>query len=108
MKDVAPKTVMGGNPAKEIRKRFDEETIYLLERVRWWDWPAEKITLHLELQASYDHFSWLGKRGMAIALFLIGSNTTLGEIKKSGPRSFALGITLWVAISVGSLFLFIQ
>jgi len=53
--------------------------------------------------ASYDHFSWLGKRGMVIALFLIGSNITLGEIKKSGPRSFALGITLWVAIAVGSL-----
>ncbi len=57
-----------------------------------------------ELHSSFDHFSWLGKRGMVIALFLIGSNITLAEIKKSGPRSFALGITLWVATAVGSLF----
>jgi len=54
VKDVAPYTVVGGNPAKEIRKRFDEETIDLLERVRWWDWPAEKITRHLELLTSND------------------------------------------------------
>ncbi|WP_294072795.1 YeiH family protein [Proteiniphilum sp. UBA1028] len=57
-----------------------------------------------ELHASYDHFNWLGKRGMVIALFLIGSNITLDEIKKSGPRSFALGITLWVVTAVGSLY----
>lgn len=55
-------------------------------------------------QASYAHFSWLGKRGMVIALFLIGSNITVSEIKKSGPRSFALGIILWAVIAVGSLF----
>lgn len=56
------------------------------------------------LQSSYDHFSWLGRRGMVIALFLIGSNITIAEIKKSGPRSFILGISLWIIISVGSLF----
>jgi len=61
-----------------------------------------------ELHSSFDHFSWLGKRGMVIALFLIGSNITLAEIKKSGPRSFALGITLWVATAVGSLFFLMQ
>ena len=61
-----------------------------------------------ELHRRYDHFSWLGKRGMVIALFLIGSNITLAEIKKSGPRSFALGITLWVATAVGSLFFLMQ
>ncbi len=54
VKDVAPYTVVGGNPAKEIRKRFDEETIDLLEKVKWWDWPAEKITRHLELLTSND------------------------------------------------------
>ena len=56
-------------------------------------------------QASYDHFSWLGKRGMVIALFLIGSNITFSEIRKSGARSFALGISLWAVIAVGSLLL---
>jgi len=57
-----------------------------------------------DMQSSYEHFSWLGRRGMVVALFLIGSNITIAEIKKSGPRSFILGIALWIIISVGSLF----
>lgn len=52
---------------------------------------------------SYAHFNWLGKRGMVVALFLIGSNITVSEIRKSGPNSFALGISLWAVIAVGSL-----
>lgn len=55
-------------------------------------------------QTSYEHFNWLGKRGMVIALFLIGSNITVSEIKKSGPGSFALGFILWAITAVGSLF----
>lgn len=55
-------------------------------------------------ETSYTHFSWLGKRGMVIALFLIGSNITISQIKQSGAKSFALGISLWVIIAVGSLF----
>lgn len=55
------------------------------------------------MQESYAHFSWLGRRGMVVALFLIGSNITVSEIKKSGPRSFILGVSLWIIISVGSL-----
>ena len=47
-KDVEPYTIVGGNPAKEIRKRFTEkETIKLLE-VRWWNWTIEKITQNLK------------------------------------------------------------
>lgn len=56
-------------------------------------------------QSSYAHLTWLGKRGMVIALFLIGSNITLSQIKQSGVRSFALGIALWAIVAVGSLFL---
>lgn len=58
-----------------------------------------------DFQTSYAHFSWLGKRGMVVALFLIGSNISINDIKQSGAKSFALGITLWAIISVGSLFL---
>ncbi len=57
-----------------------------------------------QFQTSYQHFDWLGKRGMVIALFLIGSNISVNEIKKSGAKSFALGITLWAVIALGSLF----
>lgn len=43
-KDVPPYTIVGGNPAQPIRKRFDEETIARLLELAWWDWPIEKIT----------------------------------------------------------------
>ena len=47
-KDVEPYTIVGGNPAKEIRKRFDAETIEFLLKLKWWDWDVKKITDHLE------------------------------------------------------------
>ncbi len=47
-KDVAPYTVVGGNPAKEIKKRFSQETIDKLLTIQWWDWPVEKITANLQ------------------------------------------------------------
>ena len=47
-KDVEPYTIVGGNPAKLIRKRFDEETIEFLLNLAWWNWPVEKITENLE------------------------------------------------------------
>lgn len=42
-KDVPPYTIVGGVPAKPIRKRFNEETIKELQKIKWWDWPEEKI-----------------------------------------------------------------
>lgn len=42
-KDVPPYTVVGGVPAKQIRKRFDDETVSELLRLKWWDWSYEKI-----------------------------------------------------------------
>ena len=42
-KDVPPYTIVGGVPAKPIRKRFDDDTIRALENLRWWDWEREKI-----------------------------------------------------------------
>lgn len=43
-KDVPPYAVVGGNPAKIIRYRFNEETISGLQRIAWWDWPEEVQT----------------------------------------------------------------
>ena len=43
-KDVPPYTIVGGTPAKEIRKRFDENTIAQLQKLQWWDWSIEKIS----------------------------------------------------------------
>lgn len=47
-KDVEPYTIVGGNPAKEIRKRFDEETVKRLLAIKWWDWDVQKITDNIE------------------------------------------------------------
>ena len=42
-KDIEPYTIVGGNPAKVIRKRFDDETIRKLLEIQWWNWEVEKI-----------------------------------------------------------------
>ena len=53
-KDVPAYHVAGGNPARIIRKRFDDQTIDFLQRLKWWDWPAEKIFDNLDLLCSGD------------------------------------------------------
>jgi len=47
-KDVDPYAIVGGNPAKEIRKRFSDEKIEELMKMRWWDWEIDKITENLK------------------------------------------------------------
>ena len=42
-KDVPPYAIVGGIPAKPIKKRFSEKTIKALLQIQWWDWPKEKI-----------------------------------------------------------------
>jgi len=42
-KDVKPYTIVGGIPAKEIKKRFNEVQIQKLLEIKWWDWKLEKI-----------------------------------------------------------------
>jgi virginiamycin A acetyltransferase len=45
--DVPPYSIVAGNPARIIRKRFDDETIEKLLDLAWWDWDLEKITTHV-------------------------------------------------------------
>ncbi|MEZ4994168.1 MAG: CatB-related O-acetyltransferase [Saprospiraceae bacterium] len=47
-RNVAPYTIVGGNPAKEIRKRFSEDIIERLLQLKWWDWDIEKITRNVQ------------------------------------------------------------
>lgn len=46
-KDVPPYAIVGGVPAREIRKRYDLKTIAMLQKLGWWNWPYEKIRRHL-------------------------------------------------------------
>jgi virginiamycin A acetyltransferase len=48
-RDVAPYTIVGGNPATCIRPRFDPATTAQLLRVAWWHWPIERITRYASL-----------------------------------------------------------
>lgn len=51
-KNVPPYTIVGGVPAKPIRKRFAKETVNTLLKIKWWDWPIERITQNIaEIQA---------------------------------------------------------
>lgn len=42
-KDVPPYTIVGGVPAKPIRRRFDDATVEKLEALRWWDWDKDRL-----------------------------------------------------------------
>ncbi|TCS97353.1 virginiamycin A acetyltransferase [Pseudofulvimonas gallinarii] len=52
--DVPAYTLVGGNPARPIRQRFDPQKVARLEALAWWDWPVETITRHLELIVGAD------------------------------------------------------
>ena len=46
-RNVPPYAIVGGVPARLIRKRFDDKTIETLLRLKWWNWPSEKIARHI-------------------------------------------------------------
>lgn len=51
-KDVQPYTIVGGNPAKVIKRRFTDEEIKMLLEIRWWNWDLEKIKEYMPLITS--------------------------------------------------------
>ncbi len=52
--DVAPYTIVIGNPAKVLRKRFDDELIGLLLKFKWWDKSIEEINALIPILTSSD------------------------------------------------------
>ncbi len=54
IKDVKPYSIVGGNPAKEIKKRYPDNIIQTLCRIKWWNWDVEKIEQNLEVILSSD------------------------------------------------------
>jgi len=53
-KNVEPYTIVGGNPAKMIRKRFDDKAVAFLMQLAWWDWPMDKIADNLDAISNGD------------------------------------------------------
>lgn len=56
--EVPPYAIVAGNPARLIQYRFEEKTIQRLLKIRWWDWPVEKVkeNIHLMCNQSIDEF----------------------------------------------------
>lgn len=54
VKDVPPYTIVGGNPAREIKTRFDEATIEKLLKLKWWDKPLAWITANVQALTGND------------------------------------------------------
>lgn len=52
--DIEPYTIVVGNPAKQIRKRFDDELIQIMENLKWWDKSIEEINNLIPLLTSSD------------------------------------------------------
>lgn len=53
-RDVEPYTIVGGNPARPIRKRFADEEIAMLLEMAWWDWSEEQLHEATPLLTSAD------------------------------------------------------
>lgn len=56
----------------------------------------------------YTNLAFLGRRGMIVALFMIGCGFSFEDLKKAGWHSFVLGVLLWIVIAVSSFLLFIN
>lgn len=48
-RDVPPYSIVAGNPARLVRKRFDDDTIGKLLKIKWWDWDIERIKENMPL-----------------------------------------------------------
>ncbi|MCM2454108.1 type B chloramphenicol O-acetyltransferase [Rhizobium sp. CG4] len=53
-RDVEPYAIIGGNPARNIRLRFDERLIAMLLEMQWWNWPDEQLHQVMPLLTSGD------------------------------------------------------
>lgn len=60
-KNVEPYSIVGGNPAKLIKKRFSDEMIELLLKLQWWNWNEKRIFDKLEQLVSLNDISALKK-----------------------------------------------
>jgi chloramphenicol O-acetyltransferase type B len=62
-RDVEPYAIVGGNPAKTIRSRFEDRDTALLLQMKWWDWTDDRLQAAMPILTSGDvealHRHWL-------------------------------------------------
>lgn len=61
IKDVKPYSIVGGNPAKFIKNRFQPEQVQKLLQIKWWDWDDHEINKYLPLLCSDDIETFISK-----------------------------------------------
>jgi len=61
VKDVGDYEIVGGNPAKTIKKRFSDEQIAALQKIQWWNWPIDKIKTEASLLQSNQLDAFISK-----------------------------------------------
>lgn len=90
-RDVLAYAIVGGNPARMIRKRFDEKTIERLLSVRWWEWDDALIESHLPMLLNSDIGSFLDEAEAVTRN--IGFSLPLGHLKNAGLKEKRMTIT---------------
>jgi acetyltransferase-like isoleucine patch superfamily enzyme len=63
--EVRPYAVVVGNPAREVRRRFNDETVARLRRIAWWEWPDELVLERVEDLCDPDVESFVRRYGPA-------------------------------------------
>jgi len=53
-KDVRPYAIVAGNPAREVKRRFADDVVEQLLRIRWWDWPDEDVLTYAPMLCNQD------------------------------------------------------
>lgn len=82
--DVEPYAIVGGNPARVIRKRFTDKTCAELQKIAWWNWPVDKVTLHLRHIVRGD----LDILRTASRLEPVGSAESIAEVVKLAAETW--------------------
>jgi carbonic anhydrase/acetyltransferase-like protein (isoleucine patch superfamily) len=57
-RDVRPYAIVVGNPAQEVRRRFDDRQVAAMLAIAWWDWPEDKVLENIQYlnQPDVDEF----------------------------------------------------
>lgn len=53
-RSIEPYSIVAGNPARVVKKRFNEKTINMLLSLKWWDWPVEKIQQNIKFLQGFE------------------------------------------------------
>lgn len=88
-KDVPPYAVVVGNPARIVKYRFDQEIIDGLQKIKWWNWPREKIEENLDLMKNVESFVAHHIREIECHEDKSGISDQMKSLRQNGIRIYA-------------------